>query len=85
MTLTFEDRGINTNIVQDPHTELFDTSMSILGKRKEIGSFKTEEIAQRELLAFKKQFIIKFARKNRNKVPNKVFEAMMRWEIEVAE
>lgn len=81
----FEDRGIKTNIIQNPHTGLFDTSMSLLGKRKEIGSFKSEEVAQWELLAFKKQFIIKYAKKNRNKVPNKVYEAMMKWNIEVAD
>lgn len=81
----FEDRGIKTNIVQDQHTGLYDTSMSILGKRKEIGSFEKEEKAQRELLAFKKQFIIKYARKNRNRVPNKVYEAILEWKIEVAD
>lgn len=50
----FEDRGIKTNIIQNPHTGKFDTSMSILGKRTEIWSFETEEEAQRELLHIKR-------------------------------
>lgn len=80
----FEDRGIKTNIIQNPQTGKFDTSMSLLGKRTEIGSFGTEEEAQRELLAYKKDFIVKYARKNRNKVPYKVYEAMMNWDTEKA-
>lgn len=73
----FEDRGIKTNTTRNPHTGKFDTSMSVLGKRNVIGSFETEEAAQRGLLAYKKEFIMKYARKNRNKVPRKVYEAMM--------
>lgn len=80
----FEDRGIKTNTTRNSHTGKFDTSMSVLGKRNEIGSFDTEEAAQRGLLAYKKEFIMKYARKNRNKVPRKVYEAMMNWDTEIS-
>lgn len=78
----FEDRGIKSNIVENSQTGKFDTSMSLLGKRTEIGSFDTQEIAQQELFESKKNYIIKFAIKSKNKVPDKVYRAMMNWQVE---
>lgn len=80
----FEDRGIKSNIVKNSQTGKFDTSMSLLGKRTEIGSFDTLEIAQQELFESKKNYIIKFAIKSKNKVPDKVYYAMKQWEVEKA-
>lgn len=80
----FEDRGIKSNIVENSQTGKFDTSMSLLGKKTEIGSFDTKEIAQQELFEAKKNYITKFAIKSKNKVPDKVYYAMKRWKVETA-
>lgn len=60
-------------------------------KRKEfvtllsnIGAYETREEAERQLLLYRKAFINQFAKKNRDKVPNKVYEAMVKWITEAA-
>ena len=59
----FQRRGIKKNIVQNAATGKFDTSISILGKTKEIGSSETREEAEKQLHAYRKEFINKFAKK----------------------
>lgn len=81
----FEDRGIKNNIVENSQTGKFDTSMTLLGKRTEIGSFDTKEIAQKELFEHKKNYIVQFAIKSKNKVPDKVYRAMLNWKVEVTD
>lgn len=76
----FEERGIKSNIVRSPETGKFQAAMFILGKRIEIGLFDTEEMALAELFEYKKNYITKFAIKSKNKVPDKVYYAMMRWD-----
>lgn len=76
----FEDRGMKSNIVENKDGK-FDTSMTILGKKVEIGVFDTEEIARQELFENRKNYITQFAIKSKNKVPNKVYQAMMNWKI----
>lgn len=80
----FQRRGIETNIVQCVTTGKFNASATILGKIKEIGAYETREEAERQLLLYRKEFINQFAKKNRNKVPNKVYEAMVKWNTEAA-
>lgn len=77
----FQHRGIETNIVKSNIKGKFDASVSILGKTKEVGSFDTYEEAEKQLLLFRKETITKYANKNRNKVPYKVYEAMIKWEV----
>lgn len=78
----FQRRGIETNIVQCVTTGKFNASATILGKIKEIGAYETREEAERQLLLYRKEFINHFAKKNRNKVPYKVYEAMVKWNTE---
>ena len=78
----FESRGIESNIVLNSKTGMYDTSMILLGKRKEVGSFGTREIAQKELFEYKKDYIRQFARKSKRRVQNKVYQAMMNWQVE---
>ena len=79
----FQRRGIETNIVQNSVSGKFDASVYILGKTKQIGSFDSRDEAEKMLLLYRKELINKFARRNRNKVPYKVYEAMMKWDTEV--
>lgn len=81
----FEARGIKSNIVENSQTGKFDTSMSLLGKRIEVGSFDTREIAMEKLLAHKTDYILRFARKSKKKVPDKVYQAMLNWKIEITD
>lgn len=81
----FECRGFKNNIVENLKTGMFDASMSLLGKKMEVGSFGTKEIAQRELFEYKKDYIRQFARKSKKRVPAKVYQAMLNWEIEITD
>lgn len=81
----FETRGIKSNIVENSQTGKFDTSMSLLGKRIEVGSFDTREIAMEKLLAHKTDYILRFARKSKKKVPDKVYQAMLNWKVELTD
>ena len=80
----FQRRGIETNIIYNPVNGKYDASIYILGKTTNIESFETREEAEKELLAYRKELINRFAKKNRKKVPYKVYEAMMKWDTELA-
>lgn len=77
----FENRGADTNIVLNNDTGKYDVTMSILGKKEDIGSFNTEEEAKQGFIDYKQDYIRKFAKKCKGKVPNKTYEAMMNWVI----
>ena len=81
----FECRGFKNNIVENLKTGMFDASMMLLGKKMEVGSFGTKEIAQRELFEYKKDYIRQFARKSKKRMPAKVYQAMLNWEIEITD
>ena len=57
--------------------------MIILGKREEIGSFDTEKEAKQEFINYKNDYISEFAESSKRKVPNKTYEAMMNWKVEI--
>lgn len=80
----FEDRGMETNIVQNNATGKYDVTMSVLGKKEEVGSFDTEEEAKQGFIDYKQDYINKFAKKCKGKVPNKVYEAMNKWKVKIA-
>ena len=81
----FENRGADTNIVLNNDTGKYDVIMSILGKREEVGSFDTEEEAKQGFIDYKQDYIRKYARKCKGKVPNKTYEAMVNWVVETAD
>ncbi len=80
----FQRRGIETNITQNSSTGMYDAVMTILGKMRKVGTFGTREDAEKGVSTYRKELINNFARKNRNKVPYKVCEAMLRWDTEIA-
>ena len=81
----FENRGADTNIVLNNDTGKYDVTMSILGKREEVGSFDTEEEAKQGFIDYKQDYIRKYAKKCKGKVPNKTYEAMVNWVVENAD
>lgn len=79
----FEDRGADTNIVLNNTTNKYDVTMSVLGKKEEVGTFATEEEAKHKFISYKQDYIRKFAQKCKGKVPNKTYEAMMNWIVTI--
>ena len=57
--------------------------MSILGKRKDVGSFDSEEEARQGFIDYKQDYIRNVANKCKGKVPNKTYEAMLKWNVEI--
>lgn len=82
-TLFEERRGTDTNIVLNNNTGKYDVTMSILGKNEKVGTFDTEEEARQGFIDYKQDYIRKFAKKCKGKVPNKTYEAMMNWKVEI--
>lgn len=76
----FQRRGIETNIAQNNLSCKYDASAYIFGKTKQIGRYDSREETGRSLLLYRKGLINKFAKRNKHKVPYKVYEAMMRWD-----
>ena len=76
-------KGTNTNIIFN-NTGKYDVTMIVLGKKEYVGTFDTEEEAKQGFIAYKQNYIRKFAKKCKGKVPNKTYEAMMNWVVEIA-
>lgn len=79
----FEERGSETSVVQNNDTGKYDASMSIMGKRKDIGSYNTEEEAKQAYVDYKQDYIVKFAKKSKGKVPQKTYQAMLNWTVKI--
>ena len=82
-TLFETPKGTDTNIVLNNTTGKYNVTMSILGKNEDVGTFDTEEEARQGFIAYKQDYIRKFARKCKGKVPHKTYEAMMNWIVEI--
>ena len=78
-------RGIDTNIAYNNTTGKYDVTMSILGKRKDVGSFDSEEEARQGFIDYKQDYIRNVAKKCEGKVPNKTYEAMLNWKVEIGD
>lgn len=78
-------KGIDSNIVKNNTTGKYDASISILGKKEEIGSYDTEEEAKQGFIDYKHDYISEFAKSSKGKVPNKTYEAMMNWEVKITD
>lgn len=82
-TLFETTKGTESNIVYNKETGKYDVTMSVLGKREEIGTFDTEEEARQGFIDYKQEYIRNFAKKCKGKVPYKTYEAMMNWKVEI--
>lgn len=81
----FEERGTDTNIVLNNVTGKYDVTMSILGKKEDVGTFDTEEEAKQGYIYYKQDYIKNFAKKCKGKVTHKTYEAMMNWVVEITD
>lgn len=79
----FEERGADTNIVLNNTTGKYDVTMSVLGKKEDVGTFDTEEEARQGYIDYKQDYIWNYAKKCKGKVPNKTCEAMMNWQVKI--
>ncbi len=96
-TCCFVPHGINTLFLNGkknrgdlPLGVYFDKSkgkyrveMSFMGEPIKLGTFDTAQSAFAKYKEYKEDFIKKIARQNRERIPYKVYEAMMGWKIEV--
>ena len=81
----FEERGADTNIVLNNDTGKYDVTMSVLGKREEVGTFDTEKEAKQGFIEYKQDYIRNYAKKCKGKVPYKTYEAMMNWKVVITD
>ena len=81
----FEERGADTNIVLNNTTGKYGVTMSILGKKEDVGTFDTEEEAKQGYITYKQDYIGNYAKKCKGKVPHKTYEAMMNWKVEITD
>lgn len=59
--------------------------MSFLGKIKKLGYFDTLETAFAKYKEYKEDFIKHMAERYKGKIPDKVYQAMMNWKIEITD
>ncbi len=57
--------------------------MSFMGKQIKLGTFGTAEAAFARYKEYKEDFIKDMAEQYRDEIPHKVYEAMMKWKIEI--
>ena len=57
--------------------------MSFMGEQIKLGTFDTAESAFDRYKEYKEDFIQDMAEQYRDVIPDKVYEAMMSWEIEI--
>ena len=78
-------KGIETNIIKNSDNGKYDVIMSVLGRKEDVGSFDTEEEARQGFIDYKQDYIRKYAIKCKGKVPNKTYEAMLKWEVRITD
>lgn len=61
----------------------FRACMAFMGKQIKLGTFDTAEAAFARYKEYKEDFIQDMAEQYREQIPDKVYEAMMRWKIEI--
>lgn len=60
-------------------------NMTFMGRTIKLGSFETAEEAFARYKEYKEDFIKDMAEQYRNKIPDKVYQAMMNWKIEIGD
>lgn len=65
--------------------EKFRAYMAFMGRQIKLGTFDTAEDAFARYKEYKEDFIQDMAEQYRDEIPNKVYEAMMGWKIEIGD
>ena len=63
----------------------YSAEMSYMGRQIKLGTFDTAESAFARYKEYKEDFIQDMAEQYRDEIPNKVYEAMMDWRIEIGD
>ena len=81
-----KDRGdYPIGIYFDKDKNKFRAECKILGKQTKLGYFKTLEEAFQVYKKYKENVIRETAEKYKGKIPYKVYDAMLRWEVEITD
>lgn len=75
--------GLPLGIHFDKSKGKYRAEMSFMGSNKKLGTFDTAEEAFVKYKEYKEDFIKKIAGQYQEKIPYKVYEAMMAWEIDI--
>ena len=59
--------------------------MTFMGKKAKLGTFDTAEEAFARYKGYKESFIKKMANQYRSKIPDKIYQAMMNWKVEITD
>ena len=59
--------------------------MSFAGKKIKLGTFNTAEEAFARYKVYKEDFIKDIAEQYKDKIPDKIYQAMMNWQIEITD
>ena len=79
-----DDRGdFPIGVYCEKDKKRFRAAMSFMGKQIKLGSFETVESAFERYKEYKEDFIKDMAEQFKDEIPHKVYEAMMKWEIEI--
>lgn len=65
------------------HRKKYNSHCNINGKRKDLGSYDTPEEAFQVYKNFKEQYIKEVAEEYKSKIPSKLYEAMLKYEVEI--
>lgn len=78
------DRGdYPIGVFYETDKKKFRAAMSFMGEQIKLGTFDTAEAAFTRYKEYKEDFIKDMAEQYRNEIPDKVYEAMMNWKIEI--
>ena len=78
----FENRGTKEKIVKNKDNK-YDVSMIVLNKNISFGTFDTEKEAVQGFITGKKDYILKLAESCKGKVQDCLYNAMVKWKVEV--
>ena len=66
-------------------TKKYVANMSFAGKNIKLGAYETVEAAFLRYKEYKEDFIKDIAEQHKDKIPNKIYQAMMNWQIEITD
>lgn len=69
----------------DKDKKKYVANMSFAGKNIKLGSYETVEATFSRYREYKEDFIKDIAEQNKEKIPDKIYQAMMKWQIEITD
>ena len=78
-----ESRDLPVGVYYDNDKKKYRACMSYMEKRMKLGEFNNAEKAFHKYKAYKEEFIKNMAMRYKEKIPGKVYNAMMDWKVEI--